>query len=168
VRTREADGKSACWSFLGEEPSPPGSMFEPVTVEITRATPDRVHELAALIGHAFSDDPIALWSLAPEATEEQVRLWFLWFDEVVAPLGMLWEAGRGLGAAVWFPPGEDERFIETDRTVRRVVASFSDDGGARYAAFWDWVGEHLPDEPHWFLTTSPWTPNSEARGSAGP
>jgi len=139
-----------------------------VTVEITRATPDRVHELAGLIGHAFSDDPIALWSLAPEATQEQVRLWFLWFDELAAPLGMLWEAGRGLGAAVWFPPGEDERFIETDRTVRRVVASFSDDGGARYAAFWDWVGEHLPDEPHWFLTTSPWTPNSEARGSAGP
>jgi len=96
-------------------------MFEPVTVEITRATPDRVHELAALIGHAFSDDPIALWSLAPEATEEQVRLWFLWFDEVVAPLGMLWEAGRGLGAAVWFPPGK---------------TSASSRSTARFAGWW--------------------------------
>jgi len=105
VCTREADGESACSSCPGEEPSPPGSMFEPVTVEITRATPDRVPELAVLIGHAFFDDPIALWSLGPEATEEQVRLWFHWFDELVAPLGMLWEAGRGLGAAAWFHAG---------------------------------------------------------------
>ena len=64
---------------------------------------------------------------------------------------MLWEAALGLGAAAWFPPGEGGRFIEIDRTVRRRVASFSDDDGAGYAAFWDWVGEHLPDEPHWFL-----------------
>lgn len=143
---------------------PQREYARPVTVEITCATPDRVPDLATLIGRAFSDDPMALWPLHPDAAEEEVRLWFLWFDEMLAPLGMLWEAGRGLGAAAWFPPGEDERFLEIDRAVRPRVASLTDDGAARYAEFWDWIEAHSPDEPHWFLDHVAVAPEQRGKG----
>ena len=66
-------------------------------VEVTRASIDRVPELASLIGRAFADDPNALWSLGPTATPEQVIQWFEAPDRIVAQEGLLWEAGHALG-----------------------------------------------------------------------
>jgi GNAT superfamily N-acetyltransferase len=122
-----------------------------VTIEISQAAPDRVPEIASLMARAFADDPMVTWPLPPDSTEELVRLMFRWLEEPMAERGMLWEAGPGLGAAAWFPPGEDESFVEIDREVRRRMASLFDDGGGRYESFWDWLTKCMPDEPHWYL-----------------
>ena len=122
-----------------------------MTIEVTQASIDRVPELAPLTGRAFADDPNAVWSLGAEATESQVVEWFRAFQMLAASHGFLWEAGRGLGAAVWFPPGEAERYLHIDQEARSAAASLSDDGGVRSASYWDWIAAQLPPEPHWFL-----------------
>jgi GNAT superfamily N-acetyltransferase len=120
-------------------------------VEVTRASIDRVPELASLIGRAFADDPNALWSLGPAATPEQVIQWFEAPDRIVAQEGLLWEAGHALGAALWFPPGTEDPYRDYDRESRRVIKVLADDGGTRGSSYWDWIEEHLPSKPHWFL-----------------
>ena len=42
-------------------------------------------------------------------------------------------------------------FTATDAATRPAIARLTDDGGARYAAFWDWLGDHATAEPAWFL-----------------
>ncbi|HEY7400573.1 MAG TPA: GNAT family N-acetyltransferase [Actinomycetota bacterium] len=122
-----------------------------MTIEISRAGRERVPDIARLMARAFAGDPMVTWPLPPGSTEEHVRLMFQWLEEPIAELGMLWEASRGLGAAAWFPPGHEATFVEIDREVRRRMASLFDDGGGRYASFWDWLTENMPDEPHWYL-----------------
>jgi len=96
-------------------------------VEVTRASIDRVPELASLIGRAFADDPNALWSLGPAATPEQVIQWFEAPDRIVAQEGLLWEAGHALGAALWFPPGTEDPYRDYDRESRRVIKVLADE-----------------------------------------
>jgi GNAT superfamily N-acetyltransferase len=48
-------------------------------------------------------------------------------------------------------PTEAERFLEIEGPTRELIRPLTDDGGARYDVFWDWLGGQLPDEPCWFL-----------------
>ena len=120
-------------------------------VEVVQASVERVPELATLFGRAFADDPNALWSLGAKATEGQVIEWFAAFLGLAAPRGLVWEAEDGLGAAIWFPPGAEQAYRDVEAGVRGTIASLSDDGGVRNESYWDWIAEHLPSEPHWFL-----------------
>ena len=75
-------------------------MSEP----IVQATPDRVPVLAELLGRAFTDDPMLVWPFGADKTD-LITDFFRTFDEQIATLGWLWEAGAGLGVAAWIPPG---------------------------------------------------------------
>lgn len=45
----------------------------------------------------------------------------------------------------------EHAYPEIERAAREDVRPYTDDDGARYATQWDWVEEHLPEEPCWFL-----------------
>lgn len=122
-----------------------------MTFQVTQAFTDRVPELASLTGRAFADDPNATWSLGDGAAESQVVQWFRAEQMLAAHHGFLWEAGRGLGAALWFPPGNEELYLQIDQEARRAAASLSDDEGVRSESYLDWIAEQLPPEPHWLL-----------------
>jgi len=115
-------------------------------VSILQATPDRVPALAELLGEAFTDDPMLVWPFGPDETD-LVTGFFRAFDERIAALGWLWEAGDGLGVAAWIPPGSDEDMMDVDRAIRPTLAS----AGARHAEMWEWIAGNFPDEPFWYL-----------------
>ncbi len=45
-----------------------------------------------------------------------------------------------------------------------ALAALTPDGGVRYQAFWDWVAETTPSEPHWFLDQLAVEPAAQGRG----
>ena len=117
-------------------------MSEPIVL----ATPERVPALAALLGRAFTDDPMLVWPFGADRTD-LVTEFFRAFDEQIAPQGWLWEAGDGLGAAAWIPPGSDQIMMDIDRSMRSTLANAE----ARHEEMWEWIARNFPDEPFWYL-----------------
>lgn len=123
-----------------------------MAVEITRAGPERVPELVEVLATSFADDPIIRWPFPTEGShEEQCRELFRILDEPFSEIGWLWEAGDAAGVALWVPPDAAARFLEIELQTRDAIDAMTDDGGIRYRAFWDWIEQRLPTEPHWFL-----------------
>ena len=79
-------------------------------------------------------------------------------------LGVVWELAGCVASAAWLDPGTAERFGEIDVAMREFVVPLTDDNGARYGQFWDWLGSHVPDEPCWFLDMLAVTPQHQGRG----
>jgi GNAT superfamily N-acetyltransferase len=119
-----------------------------MTVEVRSATSERVSAIAAMLGRAFRDDPILRWPLLPtDDTTAATARFFAFLDEVVAPLGMLWEAGEAGGAALWIPPGT--RLEDLEEASRPGIHSVTAPG--KYDALWEWIESRVPREPLWFL-----------------
>lgn len=138
-----------------------------MTVEISSARPDRVPLLAAMLGRAFADDPMIRWPFPAgddEEAERRTTEMFRVIDERFAEAGWLWEAGDVAGVALWIPPGGDAFYVQVERDTRDAIDALTDDGGARYRAFWDWIEEHFPHEPHWYLDHLAVAPEHRAKG----
>jgi GNAT superfamily N-acetyltransferase len=136
-----------------------------VSVEITRAAPERFSELSALLGRAFVNEPMLRWSLGTHGDVPQrfVR-YFEYFNETLARLGMLWEADAGRGAAVWIPGHADDAFTRAIDASRASVHTLTSDGGQRYDAFWEWVDAKIPDGRLWNLDSVAVEPGSRGTG----
>ena len=87
----------------------------------------------------------------PEATPAMLQELFRVILAPYVEFGVLWRIGGCDGGAAWMPPGVAGRFDEIEQSGRAAINPLTDDGGARYATFWDWLGAHLPGEPCWFL-----------------
>ena len=118
--------------------------------EIRLATRPDLPKVAGLFGRAFIDDAMLRWPFPPEATVDDLTKLFAILLDVYWPLDAITVIGDQ-AAAVWLPPDEAARFAEIEGPTREFIRPLTDDGGARYDVFWDWLGEHLPDEPCWFL-----------------
>jgi ribosomal protein S18 acetylase RimI-like enzyme len=134
--------------------------------EIRLATRADLPSVARLFGRAFIDDAMLRWPLPPEATVEDLTELFAILLDVYWPLDAISVIG-GEAAAVWLPPGESARFAEIEGPTRESIRPLTDDGGARYDAFWDWLGEHVPDEPCWFLDILAVDAGARGRGLGG-
>ncbi len=75
-------------------------MSEPVV----QASADRVPDLAALLGRAFTDDPMLVWPFGEDRTD-LITEFFRAFDEQIAGLGWLWEVGPGSASRHGSRPG---------------------------------------------------------------
>ena len=118
--------------------------------EIRLATRADLPKVARLFGRAFMDDAMLRWPFPPEATVEDLTELFTILLDVYWPLDAISVIGDQ-AAAVWLPPDEAARFAEIEGPTRELIRPLTDDGGARYDVFWDWLAEHLPEEPCWFL-----------------
>jgi GNAT superfamily N-acetyltransferase len=127
------------------------------------AVPADVPSLAVTFAAAMSDDVMIRWPM-PDATPAMQRELFRVILTPYAELGILWKIhGCGAGAA-WLPPAVAERFAEIDRATWAAINPLTSDGGARYAAFWDWLGAHVPAEPCWFLDVVAVAPAAQGQG----
>jgi GNAT superfamily N-acetyltransferase len=90
------------------------------------------------------------WPLPPDATVDDLTELFAILLDVYWPLDAISVIGDQ-AAAVWLAPDEAARFAQIEGPTRQLIRPLTDDGGARYDLFWDWLGEHVPDEPCWFL-----------------
>jgi GNAT superfamily N-acetyltransferase len=125
-----------------------------VTAVPRPATPPEVDEVIRLFAQAFATDPMITWPLPPHAPiDDVVTLFSIILRDAYAPMDAVWVVGdeRVDGAAVWLAPDQVRRFEEVEAATRPKIAALTDDGGARYAVFWDWLGGHLPVERCWFL-----------------
>jgi len=119
-------------------------------IEIRQGSASDRDLVASIWGVAFQDDPMLTWPLHERASAETIRDEFAVLLEVYLPLGVVWMAGT-VGAAAWFPPSEAKRFADLERPTRDRIRPLTPDAGARYDAFWDWLGSHVPDEPCYFM-----------------
>lgn len=129
------------------------------------AGPERVPALADVLGRSFADDPIVRWPFPTRGSyEEQCRALFQILNVPFAEAGWLWEAGDAAGVALWIPPDGGDRYLEIELQTRDAIDAMTDDGGIRYRSFWDWIEDHLPTEPHWFLDHLAVAPERRAEG----
>jgi len=120
----------------------------------TRIVPaghDRVPELATLLGRAFADDPMISFPFPAGDPYEQARRMFEIVDLRFAEARLVWEVPPARGVAMWVDPDDFDRYLRIENEIRDEVESLTDDGGARYRAFWEWIEAALPDERQWFL-----------------
>jgi GNAT superfamily N-acetyltransferase len=138
--------------------------FEAMPVDITRAGPDRLSVLASLFGRTFVEEPMVRWPLGVHGdVEERFTRLFARFLESLIDLGMVWEAGAAMGAAVWLPADQADAWEDAQTRDSRVHA-LTDDGGWRYDAYWAWVESKMPDEPAWHLDSVAVQPELRCRG----
>ena len=119
-------------------------------IDVRPAGPDRIVDLAAVFGRGFTTEPTFAWALdGPNLEARLIRAYELYLERIV-PLGVVWEAGPGLGAMVLV---SDDRMADWEAAVldESLVAEIADDGGARHVAYWNWVTSRLPPEPAWQL-----------------
>jgi len=127
------------------------------------AGPADLPSLVVTFADAFSNDATIPWPM-PDATPETLReLFRVWLTHYVE-LGVLWRIHGCDGGATWLPPAVTERFAEIELASRAAINSLTGDGGVRHAAFWDWLGTHMPDEPCWFLDLVAVAPAAQGRG----
>jgi GNAT superfamily N-acetyltransferase len=136
------------------------------SLEIRRATPDRLPALAAMFGRAFVDEPMMLWPMGYH--DDRVDRFTRAFATVLEPvlgLGLVSEAGDGQGAALWFGPEQAEpwEWDEHPWNDPRILA-LTDDGGRRYDEFWHWVESRTPHGPLWLLDSIGVEPAMQGRG----
>jgi GNAT superfamily N-acetyltransferase len=140
-----------------------------VTIEPRPAAPADLDDVVQLFAEAFAADPMITWPMPPGAPlTDVVSLFAIIIRDAYGPTGTVWVVGEtGVdGAAVWLPPDQVKRFDELEASTRPRIAPLTDDGGARYATFWDWLGGHLPDEPCWFLDILAVRQDARGRGLA--
>lgn len=131
-------------------------------VRLARA-PMRLSALAPVFGRAFVHEPMMRWPLGCDGDlADRFTRCFACFLEAALPLGLVWEAGRSEGAAVWIPPERREAWDSHPWNQTRILA-LADDGGRRYDAFWDWVGAHEPVEAAWQLDSIAVRPELQER-----
>ena len=127
------------------------------------AGPADLPSLVVTFAAAFSDDAMIRWPM-PEATPAMLQELFRVILAPYVEFGVLWKIGGCDGGAAWLPPGVAGRFDEIEQSGRAAINPLTDDGGARYATFWDWLGAHLPGEPCWFLDAVAVAPAAQGRG----
>jgi len=122
-----------------------------------------VGRLASMLGRAFADDPMIRWKLRPEVGASEIGSTFepLLGSHIAA--GTLRTVQDVAAAAAWIPHELVERFDELGRSGREAILPLTDDRGARFDAFWDWVAEHLPSDA-WYLDFVGVEPGLQGRG----
>ena len=127
------------------------------------AGPADLPRLTVTCAAAFSDDMMIRWPM-PEASPAMLQELFRVILTPYVESGVLWKIGGGDGAAAWLPPEVTERFDEIEQAARVAINPLTSDDGVRYATFWDWLGDHLPSEPCWFLDLVAVAPAAQGRG----
>lgn len=134
---------------------------------IRPATEADLPAVARLFGGAFVEDAMLRWPLPTDATVEDVTMNFAIVLDAYSSLDAVWVTEDLRGAAVWLPPAAAQRFLEIEGPTREMIHPLTDDGGARYGVFWDWLGGHVPDDPCWFLDIVAVDAAARGRGYGG-
>jgi GNAT superfamily N-acetyltransferase len=140
-----------------------GMTMDPAGVAPELAGPGDLPALAATCAAAFRDDAMIRWPM-PDATPAILQELFRVILTPYIESGVLWKIHGCDGGAAWLPPGVAARFAEIEQSTRAAISPLTGDGGARYAAFWDWLDAHLPGEPCWFLDLVAVAPAAQGRG----
>lgn len=132
------------------------------THSVRRVRADETTPVAHLLARAFANDPIELWCLACDDLPGLIELEFLHVVREVSAEGWLWVIDDLSGVAAWLPPGVGYTSA-IDDAVAPVLAAH---GGQpdRSPRFWNWVDDHRPTSPHWYVDLLAVEPDRRSRG----
>jgi ribosomal protein S18 acetylase RimI-like enzyme len=122
-------------------------MSDPTIVDAAQSDAEL---LASMLGRAFADDPMIRWKLRADVGAAEIGSTFVPLVEAHIGAGTLRMVPGAHATAAWVPPELAGRFDELARGGRDAVLLHTDDDGARFDAFWDWVAERLPTDT-WYL-----------------
>lgn len=132
--------------------------------------PVREHDIdvvALSLARAFANDPMLRAGLRPDVSVDELsQIVRALFVEYVA-VDAAWQLDGGRAAAGWLPPTAAAAFELIDQRTRPIVLPLTDDESAVYNAFWEWITEHIPDEPVWLLDFIGVDPDVQGRGYGG-
>jgi GNAT superfamily N-acetyltransferase len=120
--------------------------------------------MAVTFAAAMYDDPMIRWPLPPDVSLKTVEQATRPIAAMYVEVGAGWLLDDGWAMAAWIDPAAAARFDELELPTRAAIAPHTDDGGARYGRFWDWLATHIPDEPCWFLDLVAVHPSRQGRG----
>jgi GNAT superfamily N-acetyltransferase len=129
-----------------------------------RVTTGDADRFAETFGMVMYDDPMIRWPMPADIDVESVIAMTRPIVATYLQVDSAWMIGDGLAVASWVAPEAAARFDELELSTRAAIAPFTDDEGARYAQFWDWLAGHLPHEPCWFLDLVAVHPSARGRG----
>jgi ribosomal protein S18 acetylase RimI-like enzyme len=137
------------------------AMTSPIVETATAADTAAVFDILTL---AFSDDPMTCWTW-PDAM--LLRATFPSFAEAFG--GAAFEHGsahlvRGVGAALWLPPGVHPDDAGLGRIFGTTMPKASMADGWRVS---EQMARHHPSEPHWYLPLIGVVPAHRGRGVGG-
>jgi len=135
-----------------------------VSVEIKQALPARLSAVASVLGRAFVTEPMMRWPYGDQGDlEERFARGFEYYLGDLIQMGMVWEAGEAMGAAVWIPRDQKGAWTEAQLNQPKVYP-LTEDGGRRYDAFWEWIESKIPVEPLWHLDSVGVAPKARGQG----
>ncbi len=128
---------------------------------VTDGDADRV---AVMWARAFAQDSMATWPMAKGVNESVLAAVFKALVPEYVALNAAWQVGDCAAAAAWLPPLAAAAYAEMEGRTRQAILPLTDDGGSRYIQFWDWLTEHVPGEPAWFLDVIGVDASAQGRG----
>jgi GNAT superfamily N-acetyltransferase len=122
-------------------------------VNLHQVTPDRLGRVADVLGRALSTEAMLTWPLGEDVVDlpDVCSRYMQVLDRAIVDLGMLWEAGDALGAALWVPADRHDEFWAAMDSSELQQREFTQDGGERLGRLWSWVASVIPHEPMWLL-----------------
>lgn len=139
-------------------------------MEVRRARPDEIRELAAVLAGAFARDPFFGW-LAGEASERNQRMrdgWAGILRYASAGLSETWTTDDRAGAAIWIPPGRPassplDALRVTPALARMTTWRRLREASAAIEELEHHRRRHVP-ELHWYLSALGVDPARQGEG----
>lgn len=141
-------------------------MSTQTTAAIDPAETADVPLLAAVLAHAFQDDPVFSWSI-PDPTRRRARLpgVFAAFAEAFLPHDETYITADGAGAALWAPAGVDPFAGDPGEAFGQRIAELLDpDETERCNEVGATFAERHPDEPFVYLQLIGVIPDRQGHG----
>lgn len=141
------------------------SSFRPVISSVRKAEATDVVAVAASLGRAFVDDPVASY-IFPDAfrREERLRRFFaLQLRHNYLPRGEVYTAADGSAAALWMPPSPpDAAFVDVLAHIPLVSLLAGRFLATRQLSLL--LASHHPTSSHYYLGTIGTDPSCQRRG----
>lgn len=133
-------------------------------VQVRTATLEDLAIIVDTAARSLDTEAMLRWSFGEERFEDRIRRHFTHYDGENARRGWIRLAADGAGIAVWIPPGAREEHEAIGPAPPGGEAEILGDSAERHAAFWEWVGEHEPEEPHLYLSHIGVAPEHQGAG----
>jgi len=104
------------------------------------------------------------WSFGEDRFAERIRRHFTHYDGENVRHGWVRIADDGAGIAVWIPPEAREEHAAIGPAPTGGEPEILGDHVEGFASFWDWIGEHEPEEPLLYLSHIGVAPSRQRSG----
>jgi ribosomal protein S18 acetylase RimI-like enzyme len=133
-------------------------------MEVRTATLEDAPRVADTMARAFVGEAMLRWSFPGDDFEARLRRHFSYFDTELTRRGWVRIVAEAAGAAVWVPSDGREEEGTIGAAPPNGEGPILGDRAEHHEAFWTWVEERRPDEPHVHLSHIGVAPERQGQG----